>query len=140
VPPTDAPEPTVAVRRVRQMAGYSSDGFSSSFELVATPMLFIGLGHLVDRWVGSRWAFAVVFGLFAIAGTFAKQWYVYDARMTAQEENLWNKRANDADVAAARRAESDARLRAERDELEAHLAASRPADAFDSSILGRTAS
>jgi hypothetical protein len=134
--PSDAPEPTVVVRRVRQMAGYSSDGFSSSFELVATPMLFIGLGHLVDRWVGTTWVFAVVFGMFAVAGTFAKQWFVYDARMTAQEENLRNKRANEADAAAARRAESDAALTAEREELQAHLAASRPTDAFDASILG----
>lgn len=61
------------------------DGMSRAFELVATPLLFAGLGYLVDRAVGTTPVFSIVLGLFAVAGVFARMWYGYDAEMRAHE-------------------------------------------------------
>jgi hypothetical protein len=108
--------------------GYSGDGFSSSIELVVVPVLFIVGGLALDRWAGTQWIFAAALGAFAIAGTIAKQYYVYTGRMKSQEEAMRVARAEQAQVQADLRSAADAKLAAEQAELAAHLAANRPTD------------
>jgi hypothetical protein len=119
------------------MAGYSQDGFSSSIEMVVTPILFVLGGLWIDRRIGTGWIVAAVFGTIAIAGTVAKQWYVYDARMKAQERELRVGREAAAAEAATVRAARDAQLAVEREELLAHLDANRPVDGLASDLLDR---
>jgi hypothetical protein len=133
--PSDALPPTV--RRARRMAGYSQDGFSSSIEMVVTPILFILGGMWIDRRIGTGWIVAAVLGALAIGGTVAKQWYVYDARMKGQERELRLARDEAAAVAADARAQRDSELRAERDALLAHLDANRPAEGLAADLLDR---
>jgi hypothetical protein len=120
---------TPVARRARRMAGYSSDGFSSSIEMVATPVLFILGGMFLDRRLGTGWILAAALGTFAVIGTVAKQWFVYNARMQAQEENLRLARQEQSDEAQAVRNAHQTRLAAEQAELAAFLAANRPVDA-----------
>ncbi len=119
------------------MSGYSGDGFASSVEMVATVVLFVLGGAALDRWLGTSPWFAVGFGLFAVVGTMAKQWFVYNARMELQEENLRLSRAEAAAGAAVQREAADAALVAERDALSDHLALQRPADSLDINSLGK---
>ena len=75
------------------------DGMSHAFELVATPLVFGGIGLLVDRLAGTSPVFVVVLGLFGVVGTFARFWYGYDAEMRSHEaEARWARR----DAGAAR--------------------------------------
>jgi hypothetical protein len=128
--PTPATDQTLTpvARRARRMAGYSGDGFSSSVELVATPVLFILGGMFLDRKFNTGWVFAAALGTFAVVGTVAKQWYVYNARMQAQEDNLRLARQEADQLAAAQRQAQDDVLAAEQAELAAYLAANRPAE------------
>ena len=63
------------------------DGMSRAFELVATPLVFGGIGLLVDRVAGTSPVFVVVLGLFGVVGTFVRFWYGYDAEMRAHESD-----------------------------------------------------
>ena len=61
------------------------DGMSRAFELIATPMVFVGIGWLVDRALGTSPVFAVALGVFGIVGVFVRFWYGYDAEMRRHE-------------------------------------------------------
>jgi F0F1-type ATP synthase assembly protein I len=69
----------------RKLANGMGDSLARAFELVAGPLIFAFLGHLIDRWVGTRITFALVLGLFGLVGTFAKMWFVYAHDMKAEE-------------------------------------------------------
>ena len=61
------------------------DGMARAFELVATPLVFGGIGLLIDRVAGTSPVFVVVLGLFGVVGTFVRLWYGYDAEMRTHE-------------------------------------------------------
>jgi len=54
-------------------------------ESVGTLVVFLGLGWLVDRWVGTQPLFMIVFVVLAIVGLGAKIYGTYTARMEALE-------------------------------------------------------
>jgi hypothetical protein len=118
------------------MSGYSGDGFASSVEMVATVVLFVLGGVALDRWLGSGPWFAAGLAVFAVAGTVAKQWFVYNARMQSQEDNLRLAREEAAVVARAEQAAALEATEAEQRHLAEHLAAQRPADALSIESLG----
>ncbi len=60
--------------------------------------LFLGAGYLLDRWVGTKPLFMIVFVLLAVIGEFVRLRYVYDAKM----QELESRRAG---AAQARRSE-----------------------------------
>ena len=65
--------------------GYS-DGLARGIEVVLTPLLFGGLGWLLDGWLGTDPFLAIILGTFGVAGIFAKLWLGYDRDMVAQQE------------------------------------------------------
>jgi F0F1-type ATP synthase assembly protein I len=70
------------------------DGMARAFELAITPVIFGGLGWLVDRWLGSAPWFLIVFVVFAFAGMFVRMWVGYDTEMRRHENQMaWNRRA-----------------------------------------------
>jgi F0F1-type ATP synthase assembly protein I len=78
----------------RQLTNGMGDALARAFELVVGPLIFAFLGHLVDRWVGTRITFALVLGLFGLAGTFVKMWLTYGQDMKAQEAKApWRRSA-----------------------------------------------
>ena len=63
----------------------SSDSLGNGIDAALVTALFLGIGFLLDRWLGTTpWC---VIGLFLLGavGTFAKFWYQYDARMNEHE-------------------------------------------------------
>ena len=61
------------------------DESARGIELAVTPVVFGGFGWLLDGWLGTGPSLALAFGAFALAGTVAKLWYGYDARMRELE-------------------------------------------------------
>lgn len=61
------------------------DGMSRAFELVATPLVFGGVGYLIDLVAGTAPVFVVALGLFGVIGTFLRMWFGYDAEMRSIE-------------------------------------------------------
>lgn len=62
------------------------DGMSRAFELVVTPLVFGGLGFLVDQVAGTGPVFVVAFAVFGVIGTFVRLWYGYDQEMRTHEQ------------------------------------------------------
>ncbi len=61
------------------------DGMSRAFELVVTPLVFAGLGFLVDLMAGTGPGFTIAFAVFGVVGTFVRMWYGYDQEMRSHE-------------------------------------------------------
>lgn len=72
--------------RARQQLnrGYS-DGNARGLEIALTPLVFGGLGWLLDGWLGTDPWLAVGFGTFGVVGIFAKLKIGYDRDMAAEE-------------------------------------------------------
>jgi F0F1-type ATP synthase assembly protein I len=69
------------------------DGMSRAFELAAVPVVFGGLGYLVDSWLGTRPLFIIGFVVFALIGIFIRMWFGYDQEMRAHEARAdWTSR------------------------------------------------
>jgi hypothetical protein len=61
----------------RKLANGFGQGLTRAFEIALVP-LFFGLGgYGLDRWLGTRFVFATVLALFALAGTGVKLYYGY---------------------------------------------------------------
>jgi F0F1-type ATP synthase assembly protein I len=57
--------------------------------------LFLGLGYLLDRWLGTSPVFMIVLVLLGAIGVFLKLKYRYEATMRGHEEALAARRAGD---------------------------------------------
>ncbi len=74
--------------------GYS-DGLARGIEIVVTPLVFGAIGWLLDRWLSTGPILAVAFGIFGVAGVFAKLWLGYDKEMIAvQADKPWMRGAD----------------------------------------------
>jgi len=62
-----------------------SDDAARGIELAVTPVVFGGIGWLVDAQLGTGPWLAIALGAFALVGTVAKMWYGYDAEMRQHE-------------------------------------------------------
>ena len=54
-------------------------------EFALAILLFLGLGYLLDNWLGTRPVFMIVMFLVAVVGQFAAMWYRYDASMAVHD-------------------------------------------------------
>ena len=86
----------VAGKNPQRTRGNGADaGLGQGMELAITVAIFLGLGWLVDTWVGTFPAFTIGFTIFAMAGASARMWFDYDARMKRLEaERLATKTAH----------------------------------------------
>jgi F0F1-type ATP synthase assembly protein I len=60
-------------------------GLGQGMEIAMAMGLFLGLGWLVDSWLGTQPIFTIVLTLLATVGTFAKIWFSYQERMRILE-------------------------------------------------------
>jgi hypothetical protein len=92
------------------------DESARGIELAVTPVVFGGLGWLVDGWLGTGPWLAIAFAAFALVGTVAKLWFSYDAEMRELEStSRWARRTgatpspapgDDVDLWSDRRAQA----------------------------------
>lgn len=54
-------------------------------DFALTMLVFLGIGALIDRWLGTWPAFAIGLMLFSVVGQFIKMYYDYKAAMEAHE-------------------------------------------------------
>lgn len=71
--------------RVNRSANVDS-GLGQGMEMALTVSVFLGLGWLIDRALGTSPLFMVVLVIFAMIGQSARMWFTYDARMKMLEE------------------------------------------------------
>jgi F0F1-type ATP synthase assembly protein I len=71
-------------RNTRASGG--DDTLGRGMESALMIAVFLGLGYLVDSWLGTRPIFMVGLVLFGAAGVFVRMKYAYDAVMVAHEE------------------------------------------------------
>ena len=69
------------------------DALAYAFEFAATPLLFAGLGWLLDRWLGTAPILAVVLGGFGFVGVCLRTGYRYVEKVKREEEGKpWTRR------------------------------------------------
>ena len=69
------------------------NAYGRGFELVVTPLVFGGIGWLVDRAVGTHLVFMIGLAVFAVIGMFVRIWLGYDLEMREHEAQLFGKHA-----------------------------------------------
>lgn len=81
--------------RTRQAQGASKPigGYGRGTEIAITPLLFVGFGWLLDRWLGTEPVATLVLAAVGMVGTFVKIWVGYDRDMRAAESGKpWTRR------------------------------------------------
>jgi len=63
----------------------ADDRLGKGMDLALTTLVFLGLGYLLDRWLGTRPVFMILLFLLAFAAQMIRIWYDYDARMKVLE-------------------------------------------------------
>jgi F0F1-type ATP synthase assembly protein I len=77
------------------------DTLAKGFELAVTPVLFGGIGYLLDRYFGLTPVLTLVLFVLSVVGLGVRMYYGYVAEMEAHESNApWARRP---DVDAPRR-------------------------------------
>lgn len=64
------------------------DTLSRAFEFAGVVGVFLFLGWLVDRWLGTQPLFMILLTVFALVGQGVRLWYAYDAQMRKHEARL----------------------------------------------------
>lgn len=78
--PTDVTEPSR-----RRYAPRTDDGLAQGMESVGTLVVFLGLGWLIDRWLGTQPVFMIALVVLAVVGLGTKIYATYTTRMKALE-------------------------------------------------------
>lgn len=61
------------------------DTLGRGMDMALVTLVFLGLGWLVDNWLGTKPAFMIGLVVFSLIGQFVKMWYAYDAEMQRHE-------------------------------------------------------
>jgi F0F1-type ATP synthase assembly protein I len=85
-----APRPD---RAPKSLATGSSDSLGRGMDVALTLAVFLGLGWLLDRWLGTAPVFMIVLTVLAAVGQFLRMKYVYDAQMERLEAQRLEGRA-----------------------------------------------
>jgi len=94
------PQPTSPDDR---RGGPSGDSLGRGMDIALTLLVFLGLGALIDRWLGIFPVFTISLVVIASLGTFLRLKYTYDAtmeRLEAERRNSMSARSNLTDRAA----------------------------------------
>jgi F0F1-type ATP synthase assembly protein I len=77
----------------RELYNGFGDGLALAFQIALTPVIFGGLGYLIDRWIDKVPLFTIVLFLVSMIGVFLSQWLQYEYRMQqADAKAVWRKR------------------------------------------------
>jgi len=70
----------------------NDDSLGRGMDFALTVLVFLGLGWLIDRWLGLFPVFTISLVLFSAIGSFIRMKYVYDATMERLEAERADKR------------------------------------------------
>jgi F0F1-type ATP synthase assembly protein I len=93
-----APRPD---RAPKSLATGSSDSLGRGMDVALTLAVFLGLGWLLDRWLGTAPVFMIVLTVLTAVGQFIRMKYVYDAQMERLEAQRLEGRARRSGAAGA---------------------------------------
>ncbi len=91
---------TLRSDRVERPTPSSDDSLGRGMDLALTLLVFLGLGALIDRWLGLFPLFTIVLTLFAAVGSFLRMKFVYDATMERHEAERLARHRNPQEKAA----------------------------------------
>jgi len=63
----------------------TDDRLGKSIDVALVPLVFLGVGYLLDRWLGTKPIFMIALVVVALIGEFVRFYYDYDARMKVLE-------------------------------------------------------
>ena len=63
----------------------TDDKIGKGIDVALVALTFLGLGYVLDRWLGTKPLFMVALVVLALIGEFLRFWYDYDARMKVLE-------------------------------------------------------
>lgn len=72
-------------RATGPVASSSDDTLGRGMDVALTLLAFLGIGALIDSWLGIFPVFTIILVLFAAIGTFVRMKFVYDAAMERHE-------------------------------------------------------
>ena len=81
----------VAARR--ELNNGFGDTMARSFEFAVTPVIFAGIGYVIDRIVGTTLVFTIGLLVFALAGVLIRWYYDYDLKIKKVEEERVERRS-----------------------------------------------
>jgi len=64
----------------------AADNLGRGMDFALVTLVFLGLGYVLDRWLGTRPLFMIGLVVFAMVGQFVRMWFEYDAAMTQLED------------------------------------------------------
>jgi F0F1-type ATP synthase assembly protein I len=76
----------VDLQAKRELNNGFGDTLARAFEFAVTPLIFAFIGHLLDRWLGTSPALAIVLAVLAVVGMSIKLYYGYAADMDKQSQ------------------------------------------------------
>ena len=79
----------------RELYNGFGNALSLGIEFALGPVIFGGLGWLLDRALGLAPILTVILSLVGVVATFLRMWFRYDAEMKVKEaEGIWNTHAS----------------------------------------------
>jgi F0F1-type ATP synthase assembly protein I len=88
----------------RELYNGFGNALALGIEFALGPVIFGGLGWLLDRWLGTAPLLTVVLSVVGVVATFVRMWFRYDLEMKEKEAKaIWNTHASvrKADVGSA---------------------------------------
>jgi F0F1-type ATP synthase assembly protein I len=73
--------PSIETRNTRA----TDDKIGKGIDVALVTLTFLGIGYVLDRWLGTKPLCMVVLVVLALIGEFVRFWYDYDARMKVLE-------------------------------------------------------
>ena len=95
------------LRAKQQMNHGFGNAYGRGFEIVITPLIFGGLGALIDRAVGTHLVFMIGLATFAVAGMFVRMWLGYDTEMRRHEQEILGLRRGKASITTSTSSSSE---------------------------------
>ena len=71
----------------RQLNQGFGAALNNAFEIALVPLVFAGIGWLVDHVLGTGWLFTAILAVVGLVGTFVKLYYRYSYQMLQLEES-----------------------------------------------------
>jgi len=74
------------IPRSAPMTGkHTDDKIGKGIDVALVTLTFLGIGFLLDRWLGTKPLFMIGLVMLGLIGEFVRFWYDYDARMKVLE-------------------------------------------------------